>query len=378
MAATWKGPTALAILLAAACYGLANGAAPPAGQEPAEAGGLAWETSLEAAQRRAAESGRLVLVHFGAPWCAPCRRMEQVFSQPGFGRELAQHYVAVKLNRDHYPATARRLGVDAIPADVVLAPDGQVLHRMQGAQPAERYVATLLAVVDELQAPNDAVAQATPPSSAPQAPRPARSTGPAAPTAPPTDSATAPRRPQPRPSRQTGTAWDPPPAVPPQDVVAQAPAAPGKNNGARKQAPAPANNPPSATAQRPNPVIRQEDLPPDSPPLALDGYCPVTLCLNKRWAIGDVRYGAVHRGRTYLFVGPEEQQEFLSSPDRYSPVLKGHDPVLALDEHRLVPGERRYGLFCGGRIYLFSSEQSLQKFARNPQRYMAEAVQAQR
>ncbi len=377
MAATRKMPTAIALLLTTACWCLAGEVPLAAGQEPTEPSGLSWETSLEAAQRRAAESGRLVLVHFGAPWCAPCRRMEQVFSQPGFGRELDQHFVAVKLNRDHYPATARRLGVDAIPADVVLTPDGQVLHRMQGARSAERYIATLLAVVDEARRPDQAVAQdARNAANAQTNPPPVTTDAPGAPSPPNPDIARGTPR---RPPRNTGTAWDDPASAQPPNAMAQATVAQGNASAAREQAPRPAKSrQTSAAPQRQAPPIRQEDLPPDSPPLALDGYCPVTLCLKKRWTIGDVRYGAVHRGRTYLFAGPQEQQEFLANPDRYSPVLKGHDPVLALDEHRLVPGERRYGLFCGGRIYLFSGEQTLQTFARNPQRYMAEAVQAQR
>jgi protein disulfide-isomerase len=371
---------AIALLLATTGW-CRTGLAQPTGQEPAEPSGLVWESSLEAAQRRAAETGRLVLVHFGAPWCAPCRRMEQAFSQPGFGRELNQHYVAVKLNRDHYPATARRLGVDAIPADVVLTPDGQILHRMQGARSADRYVAALLAVADDARRANDAVAHAAPDSTAPQPPNPASATAPASPPSPRGTNGTALNRAQQPSSRQSGTAWDPPSTPQPPDAVAQAPGGrdvPADAPPTGRQPPRPSRNVAASTKNSRSPVIRQEDLPPDSPPLALEGYCPVTLCLKKRWTIGDVRYGAVHRGRTYLFAGPEEQQEFLANPDRYSPVLKGHDPVLALDEHRLVPGERRYGLFCGGRIYLFCCEQTLQTFARNPQRYMAEAVQALR
>lgn len=375
MAATRK--MAMALYFATACWCLAGAASSAAGQAPPESSGLTWETSLEAAQRRAAETGRLVLVHFGAPWCAPCRRMEQVFSQPGFGRELAQHYVAVKLNRDHYPATARRLGVEAIPADVVLSPDGQVLHRMQGARSSERYVAALLAVVDDARRANQAVAQAAPNATPPEPDSPSASDGPSRRATQPDPSDTALQQAPPRPSRKTGSAWDSPVSSRP-NVVAQAPVDAADAGAAAQQPSRSTHTRQNSAPQRRAPLIRQEDLPPDSPPLALDGYCPVTLCLKKRWTIGDVRYGAVHRGRTYLFAGPEEQQEFLANPDRFSPVLKGHDPVLALDEHRLVPGERRYGLFCGGRIYLFSGEQTLQTFVRNPQRYMAEAVQAQR
>ena len=69
-------------------------------------------------------------------------------------------------------------------------------------------------------------------------------------------------------------------------------------------------------------------LPDGSPPLGLDGNCPVQLSEHKKWVRGNPSFGAVHRGRTYLFVSAEDQQKFLANPDHYSPVVSGNDPVL--------------------------------------------------
>jgi YHS domain-containing protein len=89
-------------------------------------------------------------------------------------------------------------------------------------------------------------------------------------------------------------------------------------------------------------------------------------------------WGAVHRGRTYVFTGPAEQQKFLANPDRYSPVMSGNDPVLALNQGQSVVGRREFGWFFNDRVYLFSSEESLNEFARNPNRYSAEITAAMR
>src|SRR5689334_6705470 len=44
---------------------------------------MPWLPSLEAAQQVAARTNRLVLIHFWAPWCQPCMRLErEVFSKP--------------------------------------------------------------------------------------------------------------------------------------------------------------------------------------------------------------------------------------------------------------------------------------------------------
>ena len=156
-----------------------------------------------------------------------------------------------------------------------------------------------------------------------------------------------------------------------QAALPQGQATPPQYNASAAGSPPPANPaaPPSAGGPR---------LPPGCPPLGLDGYCPVTLIELRAWKAGDPRYGAIHRNRTYIFCGPAEQQRFLQNPDAYSPMMSGDDPVLALDQSRAVPGSRKHGVFFGNRVYLFSSEQTLADFQRNPNRYAPEITQARR
>ncbi len=116
---------------------------------------------------------------------------------------------------------------------------------------------------------------------------------------------------------------------------------------------------------------------PAAPPVGLDGYCPVTLADQKRWQVGDRRYGVIHRGRTYLFAGPVEQQKFLQNPDHYSPAISGQDVVMALDQGQTVDGQRQFGVEYQGRTYLFASDASRRAFSQNPKRYAAEVLQAE-
>jgi YHS domain-containing protein len=103
--------------------------------------------------------------------------------------------------------------------------------------------------------------------------------------------------------------------------------------------------------------------------LGLDGCCPVQLMESKQWIRGDLKYGAVHRGRTYLFSSETAQQKFLVAPDRYSPVLSGHDPVYLFNQSQYVLGTRQYGGSFNGRLYLFASPESLAEFRSNPAKY---------
>ncbi len=164
----------------------------------------------------------------------------------------------------------------------------------------------------------------------------------------------------------------PPTAAPPQ----AAPYAAAPPNAGPPASPYAA--PPQYNAQNTfQPQANLPQLPPGCPPLALDGNCPVTLQERRRWAVGHPTYGAVHRGRTYLFLGPQEKEKFLADPDRFAPVMSGIDPVLALDNHATVPGKREFGVFgADGRVYLFADAASRDRFEQNEQQYSAQAAQA--
>ena len=87
-----------------------------------------------------------------------------------------------------------------------------------------------------------------------------------------------------------------------------------------------------------------------SMPLGLEGYCPVTLADRGVWTEGRAQWGVRHRGRTYLFAGPEQQQAFLTTPDRYAPALSGDDPVVAVEQGRIASGRRAYGVTYQSRM----------------------------
>jgi thiol-disulfide isomerase/thioredoxin/YHS domain-containing protein len=116
--------------------------------------GVQWQPTLEGAKRLAAQSNRLVLVHFWAPWCHACRRMEQdVFARGDVAAALEPNYVAVRLNADHFPATARQFGVTSLPTDVMVTSDGQPVDRITGALGASQYIDKLAQVAATMQAP---------------------------------------------------------------------------------------------------------------------------------------------------------------------------------------------------------------------------------
>ncbi len=432
-----KATTCWGIWTAAAILALAS---PLVAQE-----GLRWESDLQTAQNLARQTNRLVLIHFGGPWCGPCRMLEQkVFSQPGFGGELAANYVAVKVDPNVERGIARNYGIERVPTDVVATPSGQLIYRIASPSTAADYVSVMSRIAaqarpDREQARPPHVDPAAPPapqvavdsrygSQAPSRPagdryaehynqRPSVEREPYQPPvqnqAPPTtEQAQAPASAQPpaqqppgqsppgdryadryadRNSASAPTAMQDrePQSQPPQPTIEasyQASAKPDDRYGARGASPMGMNpaeqqasaQPPAAPAATNQEPPLETRIPAGSPPLALDGFCPVTLQEQHHWQVGDPKWGAIHRGMLYLFVSQAEQQKFLANPDHFSPVLRGHDPVLALDQNKAVPGRREYGVFCDGRIYLFSSEATRDHFERNSKRYSADILQAMR
>lgn len=133
-------------------------------------------------------------------------------------------------------------------------------------------------------------------------------------------------------------------------------------------------------AQRGNSAQRGESprSNPTQMPIGLEGYCPVTLVEQQKWVKGDPQWGAIHEGRTYLFVGAEEQRKFLAGFDKYAPILSGYDPVQFVDRGTLVEGKRAHGVFYRDQIYLFADEASLQQFWSAPERFSLAVLTARR
>lgn len=452
-----------------------------------------WQTNLNAARQTAAQTQRLLLLHFWSETCEPCARMERdVFSRPDVAAALEANYVPVKINVRQFPMTAQQFGVTSWPADLVVTPYGHVLDRSVGYQPAHAYVGRLNQVAAAVRNPPSTPQTAsaftgsqpgTPPAwherGQSALPSPTSSQNSAFPSSPSPYGASAMA-----PSAQGGRWGGPSPSMgadlaksderPPAwqgSSLAQDPpdestrrygsaltlgASQGQRGGGELSSPQAPSRPlqqsassanatlyptgpeaygssarpremsssaPRVEASRPTggaawtgaergqvggftaggsaetqvaspiaggiwsaepsaslspaaggymPSASPNALgvgPRRNPPLALDGYCAVSLTEKERWVRGNPRFGVIHEGRTYLFAGPDEARRFYDTPDRYAPVASGNDVVLLTERGDRVPGRREYGAWYEGRIYLFSNEDSYNKFASDPRRY---------
>jgi thioredoxin-like negative regulator of GroEL/YHS domain-containing protein len=347
----------------------------------AQSEGMPWRTDFQAARAEAQQSGKLLLVHFWTESCGPCKLLEtRVFSQPQVAVAIANEYIPVKVNANESPEIAQAYGVTRVPTDVIVTAQGQLVHSFVSPATPMEYVGLTTQVASAYRSQSGGAYAAA----VAKAPAPATTYADNNPTTP-----TAPQQASPNAAFAAYAAsmqpQTPPVASNPYAAQAQAPAqqqpAPQQqmNPAAMVAQVQPSVQPQTQPPQAPVVASAAPQLPPGSPALGFEGFCPVTMKNEWRWAKGDVRWGAIHQGRTYLFASAEAQKTFLTNPDAFSPVLAGSDPVAAVDKQQTVPGVREFAVEYEGRFYLFANEQSLEKFWSNPTAYAqgAQRVAAQ-
>ncbi len=98
---------------------------------------IQWGTNLQDAIDQSGESGRPLLIRFGATWCGACQFMKQtVFSDPEVGQLVRRAFVPVDIDLTSAdgPAggVANRYRVEALPTLVVLDIDQNEVGRRVG------------------------------------------------------------------------------------------------------------------------------------------------------------------------------------------------------------------------------------------------------
>ena len=78
----------------------------------------------------------------------------------------------------------------------------------------------------------------------------------------------------------------------------------------------------------------------------------------------------------FHFSSDVARKRFEAAPEKYAPAHGGNDVVLAAVENRIVPGSVHHSAVWHGRLYLFSTSESLAAFQENPARYASNARQA--
>ncbi len=104
-------------------------------------------------------------------------------------------------------------------------------------------------------------------------------------------------------------------------------------------------------------------------PVALEGYCPVSLWTVNKWVKGNPSIRTAFDGHAYHFANQQGKKMFLADPARYVPVLGGDCVVSLVKMGKRVPGNIRHSVLHEGRLFLFAGESGKNLFVANPQTY---------
>ena len=368
-----------------------------------------WETDLNVAVARAEREQRPLFLHFVGNDGASVQQMGgDVFAQPNIAAHVNANFVMVRINAVENPALAQRFSVTAVPTDLIMRSNGQIVHRRVGAITADRFTAYLTFLQNDILAGGNqppAQVSATPPLVASPFPgtnpvNPQNSFQPVPPQA-----ATPPLVASPFPGVNPVNPQGPFQPVPPTTVqhspvphqpfaqhqpavmgATVAPAAPTHNPLRTTETAArpaweqnigttsPPTPPPAANMQamlaEPAPTKRTIEV-----PLALEGFCPVMLLMEERWVAGNPAYSTMFQGHVFRFSSMEALVTFAQNPANYMPVAMGEDIVLKVDRNRRVNGDRQFGAWFQGRVFLFSSQESFNAFEARPNFYAEIALQ---
>ena len=125
---------------------LALALAPASGAPPAPAQAVQWRLDYGAARREAAAHKRPLVLVFSAESCPWCRQMERTtLRDPEVVGALNRRSVPVKVAADdaHNGPLVSGLGLQGLPAVVLVAPGGQVLAIREGFLDAASFLALL-------------------------------------------------------------------------------------------------------------------------------------------------------------------------------------------------------------------------------------------
>lgn len=104
-------------------------------------------------------------------------------------------------------------------------------------------------------------------------------------------------------------------------------------------------------------------------PLALKGYCAVSILEMRKWVEGDPAYRVAYDGHSYLFANEQGEKLFEANPAKYVPALGGDCVVALVKMGKRVPGDIRYSAIHSGRLYLFSNPEGKKMFLADPAAY---------
>jgi len=104
-------------------------------------------------------------------------------------------------------------------------------------------------------------------------------------------------------------------------------------------------------------------------PYAFDQYCLVSLVADSKLIRGAPEHTIEHRGKRLAFASDENRRRFVSTPERFWPVMDGNCPVSIEEQKELLKGDLRQAISYRGQVYFVADREKQVRFLADPKRY---------
>ena len=92
-----------------------------------------WVDIGPAAFEKARRENKFILLDGAAAWCHWCHVMDETtYADPEVGKEIAAHFVAIRVDIDQHPDIAERYGDYGWPATIMFSPDAEEIGKYRG------------------------------------------------------------------------------------------------------------------------------------------------------------------------------------------------------------------------------------------------------
>ncbi len=103
-----------------------------------------WKTDYQVALKQAKAENKLILLHFYADWCMPCKRMErETLGSYELSKQYGDKIIAVKVNGEHHPELMQKFGVQSYPTDVFVNTEEHVESQSAGFSSVKEYLSLI-------------------------------------------------------------------------------------------------------------------------------------------------------------------------------------------------------------------------------------------
>ncbi|MBX3102776.1 MAG: thioredoxin family protein [Bacteroidetes bacterium] len=112
-----------------------------------------FEGSWSEVMAKAKQENKPVMVDFWAPWCGPCRMMNNnTFKDSQVGEVMNGNFIAYKMNTDEGEGRQKgqQYNVNGIPCFVFFGPDGKEIHRAVGYHTKDQFIPVLNTVMQKM------------------------------------------------------------------------------------------------------------------------------------------------------------------------------------------------------------------------------------